>query len=364
MTARRINGKWHVDFRFQHADGRIERVRKLSPVQTRAGAEEYERQCRGQMLLPPVVQKEVPRFDQFEHEFVNTYARTTNKPSEIRAKESILSLHLVPVFGKSRLNEITSRRIDSYKADKLAQGLSAKTVNNHLTVLRRCLTLAVEWELLDRVPAMKWLKTEEPEFDFLTFEEADRLLAAAKREPQWWTMILLGLRTGLRQGELLALRWQDVDLHGSKVVVRKAVAKGIVGTPKSRRSREVDLGREIITALKSHRHLRGELVFCNEAGDMLTATECKWPLWRACKRASLRQIGWHVLRHTFASHLVMRGATLKAVQELLGHADIRMTMRYAHLSPSARREAVELLDRGQYLGSGQGPASQVKEIIQ
>jgi site-specific recombinase XerD len=97
---------------------------------------------------------------------------------------------------------------------------------------------------------------------------------------------------------------------------------------------------------------------------MLTATECKWPLWCACKRASLRQIGWHVLRHSFASHLVMKGATLKAVQELLGHADIRMTMRYAHLSPSARREAVELLDRGQYLGSGQGPVSQAKEMIQ
>jgi site-specific recombinase XerD len=97
---------------------------------------------------------------------------------------------------------------------------------------------------------------------------------------------------------------------------------------------------------------------------MLTATECKWPLWRACKRASLRQIGWHVLRHSFASHLVMKGATLKAVQELLGHADIRMTMRYAHLSASARREAVELLDRGPCLGNGQGPVPQPTEIIQ
>jgi site-specific recombinase XerD len=126
----------------------------------------------------------------------------------------------------------------------------------------------------------------------------------------------------------------------------------------------VDLGREIITALKSHRHLRGELVFCTDAGRMLTANECKHPLWRALKRASLRQIGWHVLRHTFASHLVMRGATLKAVQELLGHADIRMTMRYAHLSASARREAVELLDRGQYLGNGSGPVLQPKEMIQ
>ena len=79
-------------------------------------------------------------------------------------------------------------------------------------------------------------------------------------------------------------------------------------------------------------------------GDPLTKGECKHPLWRACKRAGLRRIGWHVLRHTFASHLVMRGAPLKAVQELLGHATIMMTMRYAHLAPEIAREAVKLLD--------------------
>jgi site-specific recombinase XerD len=74
---------------------------------------------------------------------------------------------------------------------------------------------------------------------------------------------------------------------------------------------------------------------------MFTKNECKHPLWRACERAGLRRIGWHVLRHTFASHLVMRGAPLKAVQELLGHATIEMTMRYAHLSPDTRRDAVD-----------------------
>jgi site-specific recombinase XerD len=79
-------------------------------------------------------------------------------------------------------------------------------------------------------------------------------------------------------------------------------------------------------------------------GEMLTPGEIKWPLWRACKKAGLRFVGWHVLRHTFASHLAMRGAPLKAIQELLGHATIMMTMRYAHLAPEIAREAVCLLD--------------------
>lgn len=82
----------------------------------------------------------------------------------------------------------------------------------------------------------------------------------------------------------------------------------------------------------------------NHGGRVLTKEECKHPLWRACKRAGLRRIGWHTLHHTFASHLAMRGAPLKAVQELLGHATIQMTMRYAHLAPEVARDAVKLLD--------------------
>jgi site-specific recombinase XerD len=77
---------------------------------------------------------------------------------------------------------------------------------------------------------------------------------------------------------------------------------------------------------------------------MLGKAESKWPLWRACKRAGLRRIGWHVLRHSFASHLAMRGVPLKAVQELLGHAAIEMTMRYAHLAPAVKRDAVAQLE--------------------
>jgi len=162
-------------------------------------------------------------------------------------------------------------------------------------------------------------------------------------------MVTLGLKAGLRQGELLALRREDVDLVAGRLVVRQAVACGVVGSTKSRKNRETPLSRDAVRTLKAHRHLRGPLVFCDRDGEMLTKGVCKWPLWRACKRAELRRIGWHVLRHSFASHLAMRGVPLKAVQELMGHATIEMTMRYAHLSPGVRRDAVNLLD-----GSGAG----------
>jgi hypothetical protein len=107
--------------------------------------------------------------------------------------------------------------------------------------------------------------------------------------------------------------------------------------------REVPLSDQAAGLLRTQPH-HGELVFCTPRGVMFTRGETRWPLRRALTAAALRLIGWHCLRHTFASHLVMRGAPLKSVQELLGHSTIEMTMRYAHLSPDARRDAVRLLD--------------------
>src|SRR5215472_14600564 len=120
--------------------------------------------------------------------------------------------------------------------------------------------------------------------------------------------------------------------------------RGQVGSPKNGRSREVPLSDETVRILKAHRHLRGELVFCDERGESLAYEAGRDPLRRACRRAGLRNVGWHTLRHTFASHLAMRGVPLKAIQELMGHSTIEMTMRYAHLSPTVKRDAVAQLD--------------------
>ncbi len=174
--------------------------------------------------------------------------------------------------------------------------------------------------------------------------------------------MLLALRTGLRQGELFGLRWEDVDLVAGRLMVNQAISRGVIGTPKSGRSREVPLSEQAVAALKKERHLRGPFVFCDADGHPLRQALIKTPLWRACRRAGLRRVQWHVLRHTFASHLAMRGVPLKAVQELLGHSTMDMTMRYAHLSPSVRRDAVQCLDGAvpngrQILAGGGGEAA-------
>lgn len=343
---RDTRGRWRYRKTINLPGGRKERISGTPILNTKMAAENSEREHIQRLLsspaTPPAPPKEVPTFAKFAEEFMATYSEANNKPSEVQSKRTILKCHLLPAFGGKKLDVIQQREIEGYKSTKLKADLAPKTVNNHLTILRRILSLAAEWGLLTHTPPVKWLKTPEPEFDFLDFDEAVRLERGAKGE--WAAMITVGLTTGLRLGELLALRWEDVDLVRGRLLVRRAVARGVVGTPKSGKSREIPLSEKAHAALKRQRHLRGELVFCDDAGRMLRKGSCKWPLWSACKRAGLRRIGWHALRHTFASHLVMRRAPLKAVQELLGHSTIEMTMRYSHLSPDVRKDAVRLLD--------------------
>jgi integrase len=336
---------WYADVQVVGKDGRVRRVQRISPIQNRRAAEKLEHELREELLnaheQENAFSKDVPCFAEFAERFMNTYAATNNKPSEVNAKEIILRVHLVPEFGERRLDQIGPAEIETYKAKKLNAKLARKSINNHLTVLRKIISTAVEWGLLQSVPRIVWLRPAPPEFDFLTFEEADRLMAAATGE--WCAMITVAVRTGLPLGELRALRWQDVDLVGGRIVVRRAAWGSIIASPKNGRSREIALSKQAAAALREHPRRR-ELVFSAPDGSLLTRDATKWPLWNACKHAGLRRIGWHSLRHAFASHLVMRGAPINAVQELLGHSTIEMTMRYAHLSPDARREAVQLLD--------------------
>jgi integrase len=163
--------------------------------------------------------------------------------------------------------------------------------------------------------------------------------------------LLVAGEAGLRQGEIIALEWGDVDLVAGTITVRRSSWRGFVGTPKSGRDRKIPLTMRLAAALRANRHLRSDLVFCQDDGKPLTRSSVEGVLQFACKRAGLRLVGSHVLRHTFCSHLAMRGAAPKAIQELAGHSTLNMTLRYMHLALSALREAIGLLNFGQPVGT-------------
>ena len=323
-------------------------MRKVSPVQTKRGAEAYERDLRQAMLSgthngKEEESKQVVTLAEFTEEFMETYSRNNNKPSEVRNKESALRVHIVPYFGAQRLDQIGERDIERFKAQLLETGLSPKSINNYLACLRRLFAVAKEWAVIERVPEVKWLKVPPQAFDFLDFGEAEALIEGV--EDEWRAMIVLALKTGLRQGELLELRRSDIAPDLGQIRVSRSYFRGQVTSTKSGKGREVPLcdmaSAALRTHLASHRH---ELVFCTKSGGQLTAPQCRRPLHRACRKAGLRELGWHVLRHTFASHLVMKGAPLKVVQELMGHGSMAMTLRYSHLSPQAKHAAIQLLN--------------------
>lgn len=368
----RLQETWLVDVDFELPDGRRERIRKVSPVQTRRGAEEYERQLRGSLLNGSFGKeaKKVPTYAEFVPQFW-TYVENNNKPSTQSAKKQALTRHLVPYFGRMKLDDIGPAEIERFKAEmrkKLSGSrprkeaptkwaikkrygtgpkvMSPKTINNTLSILRKSLSVAVDWGVIDHMPKVKLFKVDKPPFDFLSFEEAERLVAAA--DPEWSTVILTALKSGLRIGELIGLQWSDVDLVTRRLTVRRTIWHGHIGTPKGGRSRTVDLPASVVAALKSHRRPGFTYVFSQADGSPLNEGMLKMPLERALRRSGISRpegrIGWHDLRHTYGSHLAMKGVPLKAIQELLGHATIEMTMRYAHLSPETKQEAVKVLD--------------------
>ena len=202
--------------------------------------------------------------------------------------------------------------------------------------------------MLDKAPKVRGFNEKHDyvsEDEYLTFEEADRFLRAAA--PEWRTFLVVALKTGLRVGELLALQWQDVDLVAGHLIVRRTLWNGQEGPPKGGRNRKVPLSDDRARRAQGAPAPPGAVRLLRrirQAPQPLDG-EGRRPR-RPARRAKLaKRVTTHGLRHTFASHLVMRGASLKAVQELLGHESIEMTLRYSHLTPDVKRDAVRLLDR-------------------
>jgi integrase len=340
MGVRKRNNKWWVDFCFNRS-----RYRRPSPENSRAGALAWElvlkqKLARGEPLDPE--REKTTTFKDFAQDWFETYVKNNNKHSEILSKEKILRVHLIPYFGSMKLDEIKNLDIEKYKAKKIQGKLSPKTINNHLTVFRKACQCALDWGAAKACPTVKRLKTPSQKYDFLTPEECRNLLAAA--DEIYRDMIMVALGTGLRFGELIALSWEDVDFKTGDLTIRQSYAMGVLGSTKSDRIRHIPISDSVRHTLYRMRKDDG-FVFTDTEGNPLNQCRCVYRLYAICKKAGLRKIGWHTLRHTFASHLVQAGANLGAIQGLLGHSDIRTTMRYAHINRAALREAIGILDK-------------------
>ena len=331
---------------------------------TKVGAEEAERLTIARVLAtgdvkptppPQPVKKEVPTVRAFSVTFLE-HSRMVNKVSTYNANEMCFRIHINPALGNLRLCDVSYAvladftlalasaprgNISRRKCDK---PLHPKSINNILKVFHRMLVIARKRKLIDELPEFEFLKVPAPPFRFFPLEEIDRILAAAA--PRWRPMIALASRTGLRIGELIGLRWEDVNLDSQVLVVRQAITKGVLTTPKSGKPREVPISDETTQILRSIQHTRGPFVFARADGGHVNQSRATEALRAACVAAKITPAGWHTLRHSFASNLAESDTSLKAIQEMLGHSSIKETERYAHLRKHHLRASVTRLDRG------------------
>lgn len=284
-------------------------------------------------------------FKDFARDWFETYVKANNKAGERRNKEMLLRVHLVPFFGDFYLDEVTSRDIERYKAELVSSGYAPRTVNLHLACLGKLYQCAIDWEVVLKNPVRKVQRSKDrkDKWAFLDFEEAQKFLDGVP--PPWKPLFLTAMRTGMRQGEILGLRWEDIDWKRGVIFVRNSLYDEKLYPTKSYASRDVPMTSDLFgTLLNLKQKAKSEYVFPAEDGSSLHRKTLTRPLVTALRKSGVKRIRFHDLRHTYASHLVMAGVPIKTVQELLGHSDLKMTLRYAHLTPQCKKEAVAALE--------------------
>jgi integrase len=268
---------------------------------------------------------------QFGQQYLE-YAKA-NKRSWLRDEQ--IMAHLNTAMGPTKLGDIGALQIERYKLDRLQQSASPATVNREVALLKHMFNMAEHWQLFfgrNPVRGVKFLEEDNLQIRSLSEAEQEKLLQCCS--PYLQDLVTFAINTGLRLGEILNLRWEEVDLENAviKMLVRK-----------NRRMLEVPLNDTAVAVVNGWCGLRKcEFVFYNpETGG-------QWKdLWlglkKACRKAGLDDLTWHTFRHTFATRLTRSGVDLVTVKELLGHSSVSVTMRYAHTNRDAKKRAVALI---------------------
>jgi len=246
-------------------------------------------------------------------------------------------LNILPEhFKQLKLYQISIVEIEKLQTHWISKEYSKATSNKYLAILKASLAKAYEWdmiteEILKSLKKVKPLRGETKRLRYLTEDEIIKLLDNC--ESYLYPIVFVALNTGMRKSEILNFTWDNVDLKNGLILLEKT---------KNGERREIPMNeplKQLFRQLFIKRRLDTEYVFVNpETGKRYI--DLKRSFATACKKSGIRDFHFHDLRHTFASQLVMNGVDLKTVQELLGHKDIKMTLRYSHLSQAHKKEAV------------------------
>jgi len=298
-------------------------------------------------------------------EWLEQVYRPTIKPLTYQQCRSAVYHHLIPALGSIPLQKLTAAQVQKLCTQKLDEGLAPRTVAVIHAMLHRALENAVKWGLVSRNVAklVTLPRVERYNAQTLTVEQAEKLLNVAQVS-RYRTLLLMAMTTGMREGELLALHWEDIDFDQSIVFVHRTVSRitgrgHVESEPKTRTSRRrIVLPDVTLKALQEHKKFQEQirlkaahkwsergLVFANNHGSYLSADWMRTIFHRLLVEAGLPYMRFHDLRHSAATILLAAGVHPKMVQELLGHSTISMTMDvYSHVLPSMQQEMAHKID--------------------
>lgn len=328
MAVFKKNGKWYIDY---YSEGR--RIREaIGPSRKMAEQALAVRRAeiaQGKFDIRDV--KRSPLFEAFANDYLD-YSRD-NKRSWKRDRVSLHSL--IPFFKGKRLDQINPFLIESYKRKRKEQ-VSPATVNRELACLKHMFSMAIKWGKADTNPVKRvnLFKEERKPFRVLFPEAEERLIGAAPGHLK--PILIVALNTGMRKGEILDLRWENVDLVNGVITVERS---------KNWKLRQIPMNSLVFETLRSLKRT-GDYVFSKRNGGPRHSVRRAFEV--AQEKAGIPKCRFHDLRHTFASRLVMAGVDLVTVKELLGHSSIATTMIYSHPSPEHKKRAVEVLG-GHYM---------------
>jgi integrase len=285
------------------------------------------------VTVPDVTMAEV--LDRYMKEVSPTLAPTTD------FRNSQMVKNLKAFSGDILFKDVTSSIVSKYKAVCLEKGYSSETILRELGLLRRIFNIAIdEWGLCKENPVPKALKTlgriDNKRVRYLSPDELQKLTLVL---PSWLrTIVTIARHTGLRRGNLLDLTWSQVNLDRKAIIIPKTKNGSPIGIPLTQTA------IKNLSDVQRVRHLNSPYVFCDTEGKRYSREMVSVAFKRATKRAGIDNFRFHDLRHDFASNLVQGGIDINTVKDLLGHKDLRMTVRYCHLTPENLSDAVKVLD--------------------
>jgi site-specific recombinase XerD len=335
------NRKWCYAFRFNKRRYRI-KTGLSARESEKAMHAHWERLRKAELGLE--VQAPVQRgvlFEDFAKDFVNIYSKKKRRPKTTQSHENSIE-HIKAHFGKVTLSDITSEMIDRYIDARTGETcfnskkkISAASINRELACIKTMFKMAVRWGRMKYNPATGIEKLEEAPFEYRILNDAEIAGLIAKANDELKRLLIVALNTGMRKSEILSLKWSDIKFEGGYITVRAENSK-------SKKGRNVPMNAAVLEVFrKIPKRSRIYVFFNKETGKHVK--DFRTSFLRACRKAEIKKMRIHDLRHTAASKMIEGGIDIVTVSKILGHSDIKITMRYCHPTPENMQKAVDKL---------------------